>query len=150
MTTLRHERGTAAMTMALSLEKQLRRFVQYLQQAGLTGHPHIRNQVAEAWIRLQALRFTNYRMLSATANGAEPGPESSIAKLAWSEANQALTAVALSAQGLAGALDHDDAPWHGYWQNQRLRSRGSTIEGGTSEILRTVVAERVLGLPRGR
>ncbi|HZQ15165.1 MAG TPA: acyl-CoA dehydrogenase family protein, partial [Gaiellaceae bacterium] len=71
-----------------------------------------------------------------------PGPEGSASKLVWSEANQRLTKLALE---ILGGPDEDP-----YWQYQQLRSRGNTIEAGTSEILRSIVAERVLGLPRSR
>ena len=73
-----------------------------------------------------------------------PGPEGSAMKLRWSEANQRLTELALEMLGPDGILDD------GWWHYQQLRSRGNTIEAGTSEVLRNIIAERVLGLPRGR
>jgi alkylation response protein AidB-like acyl-CoA dehydrogenase len=79
-----------------------------------------------------------------------PGPEGSIAKLVWSEANQRITRLALEILGPDAPLVGESAPYGGYWQHQQLRSRGNTIEAGTSEILRSIVAERVLGLPRSR
>jgi alkylation response protein AidB-like acyl-CoA dehydrogenase len=79
-----------------------------------------------------------------------PGPEGSIAKLQWSEANQRLTRLALELLGPEAPLAGESAPYGGWWQHQQLRSRGNTIEAGTSEILRSIVAERVLGLPRSR
>ena len=92
-------------------------------------------------LELQALRFTNYRSLTTLMKTGIPGPEGSIAKLQWSLANQRLTKLAMEILG-----GEDD----GYWRHQQLRSRGNTIEAGTSEILRNIVAERVLGLPRSR
>jgi alkylation response protein AidB-like acyl-CoA dehydrogenase len=80
-----------------------------------------------------------------------PGPEGSVGKLRWSEANQRLTKLALEILGPDEApLADGGGPLGGYWQYQQLRSRGNTIEAGTSEILRNIVAERVLGLPRSR
>ena len=99
---------------------------------------------------LQGLRFTNYRSLTALMKTGVPGPEGSVAKLHWSEANQRLTALARELLGPDGQLDGEGGFWNGYWQYQQLRSRGNTIEAGTSEILRNIVAERVLGLPRSR
>ena len=75
-----------------------------------------------------------------------PGPEASVPKLHWSEANQRLGKLALELLGPeAQVMDGD-----GYWQWLQLRSRGNTIEAGTSEILRNIIAERVLGLPKSR
>jgi alkylation response protein AidB-like acyl-CoA dehydrogenase len=71
-------------------------------------------------------------------------------KLQWSHTHQRLTALALELLGPEAVLDGEDAFWSGYWQGQRLRSRGNTLEGGTSEILRGLIAERVAGLPRSR
>ena len=79
-----------------------------------------------------------------------PGPEGSIAKLFWSESNQRLTKLALEIMGPTRQLDGEEGIWNGYWQYQQLRSRGNTIEAGTSEVLRNIIAERVLGLPRSR
>ena len=79
-----------------------------------------------------------------------PGPEGSVAKLHWSLTNQRLTKLATRVQGMAGQLDGDGGMWEGFWQYQQLRSRGNTIEAGTTEVLRGIVAERVLGLPRSR
>jgi alkylation response protein AidB-like acyl-CoA dehydrogenase len=73
-----------------------------------------------------------------------PGPEGSGVKLRWSEANQRLTKLARELRGPEGILDD------GWWNHQQLRSRGNTIEAGTSEVLRNIIAERVLGLPRSR
>jgi alkylation response protein AidB-like acyl-CoA dehydrogenase len=110
----------------------------------------IRDRIAQHWIDLQALRFTNYRALTKLMQTGVPGPEGSVAKLHWSETNQRLTKLALEVQGSASRLDDNDAVWNGFWQYQQLRSRGNTIEAGTSEILRNIIAERVLGLPRSR
>jgi alkylation response protein AidB-like acyl-CoA dehydrogenase len=80
-----------------------------------------------------------------------PGPEGSGAKLWWSEANQRVTKLGLELLGPeAQLLNANGNMQPGYWQHQQLRSRGNTIEAGTSEILRNIIAERVLGLPRSR
>jgi len=92
------------------------------------------------------VRYTNYRALTTLMKTGIPGPEGSGAKLWWSEANQRVTKLALELLGAEASVVNGD----GYWQHQQLRSRGNTIEAGTSEILRNIIAERVLGLPRGR
>jgi alkylation response protein AidB-like acyl-CoA dehydrogenase len=155
MTTLLHERGTLSFALAAALQRNVDLLVDLAGTPALDGtvpaeDPLVRDAVAREWIELQALRFTNYRMLSTLLRTGMPGPEGSITKLVWSEANQRLSKLAVRLQGLAGATEADDAPLDGYWQYQQFRSRGNTIEAGTSEILRNITAERVLGLPRSR
>jgi alkylation response protein AidB-like acyl-CoA dehydrogenase len=140
MTTLLHERGTLGFALGGVLETQVRKLVALAKQRG-ADDPIIRDRVAREWIELQALKFTNYRSLTTLMKTGIPGPEGSGAKLHWSEQNQRLTKLAMEILG-----GEDD----GYWGHQQLRSRGNTIEAGTSEILRNIIAERVLGLPRSR
>jgi alkylation response protein AidB-like acyl-CoA dehydrogenase len=140
MTTLLHERGTLGFALSGVLEAQVRKLVALAKAHN--GHDAIvRDRIAHEWIVQQALKMTNYRALTSLMKTGIPGPEGSAVKLAWSEANQRLTKLAMEILG-----GEDD----GYWRHQQLRSRGNTIEAGTSEILRNIVAERVLGLPRSR
>jgi alkylation response protein AidB-like acyl-CoA dehydrogenase len=148
MTTLLHERGTLGFALQAALEVQVRKLVALARDRG--ADPLLRDRIAREWVEMQALRYTNYRALSQLMKTGIPGPEGSIAKLVWSEANQRVTKLALELLGLDAALADGNAPYAGYWQYQQLRSRGNTIEAGTSEILRNIVAERVLGLPRSR
>jgi alkylation response protein AidB-like acyl-CoA dehydrogenase len=148
MTTLLHERGTLGFALTAQLEVAVRKLLDLARDRG--ADPLQRDALAREWIGLQALRVTAYRSLSALVKTGIPGPEGSILKLQWSEANQRLTRLALELLGPEAALAAPDAAYGGYWQHQQLRSRGNTIEAGTSEILRNIVAERVLGLPRSR
>jgi alkylation response protein AidB-like acyl-CoA dehydrogenase len=155
MTTLLHERGTLGFALTAALERQVLNLVKLAKQPRPDGTRAaddlvVRDQVAQQWIDLQALRFTNYRSLTSLQKTGVPGPEGSVAKLHWSETNQRLTKLSLSLEGLASQLDGAGGVWDGYWQYQQLRSRGNTIEAGTSEVLRNIVAERVVGLPRSR
>ena len=155
MTTLLHERGTLGFALTARLEVQLSKLLKLAGEVSVNGRPAaddplIRDGIAQRWIELHALRFTNYRALTKLMADGVPGPEGSIAKLHWSESNQRLTKLALDVLGPRAQLDGADSIWGGYWQYQQLRSRGNTIEAGTSEILRNIVAERVLGLPRSR
>jgi alkylation response protein AidB-like acyl-CoA dehydrogenase len=140
MTTLLHERGTLGFALTGTLETQVTKLVALTKQRA-ADDPIIRDRVAQEWIELQALKYTNLRSLTALMQTGVPGPEGSGAKLHWSEANQRLTKLAME------ILEGED---DGYWRHQQLRSRGNTIEAGTSEILRNIIAERVLGLPRSR
>ncbi|MEO8324077.1 MAG: acyl-CoA dehydrogenase family protein [Actinomycetota bacterium] len=160
MTTLMHERGTLGFALTARLEIQMRKLIALAKEtkrtdAEQTGScaaddPLVRDRLAQQWIELQALRFTNYRALTGLMKTGVPGPEGSIAKLHWSESNQRLTKLALEILGPQAQLDGDDGVWNGFWQYHQLRSRGNTIEAGTSEVLRNIVAERVLGLPKSR
>jgi alkylation response protein AidB-like acyl-CoA dehydrogenase len=140
MTTLLHERGTLGFALTGVLDAQVQRLV-VLAKERAADDPIIRDRVAQEWIELQALKLTNYRSLTTLMQTGIPGPEGSGSKLFWSEQNQRLTKLAMEILG-----GEDD----GYWGYQQLRSRGNTIEAGTSEILRNIIAERVLGLPRSR
>ena len=148
MTTLLHERGTLGFALTAALEVMVGKLIELARDRGAT--PLQRDAIAQEWIELQALRYTAYRSLSALMKTGIPGPEGSILKQQWSEAAQRLTKLALELLGPDAQLLADNAPYGGYWQHMQLRSRGNTIEAGTSEILRNIIAERVLGLPRSQ
>jgi alkylation response protein AidB-like acyl-CoA dehydrogenase len=149
MTTLLHERGTLGFALAATLDVAVRKLIGLAKERGITD-PLLRDRIAREWIELQAVRYTNYRALTTLTKTGIPGPEGSISKLVWSEANQRLTKLALEILGSHAQLMDGGVDGAGYWQYQQLRSRGNTIEAGSSEILRNIVAERVLGLPRSR
>jgi alkylation response protein AidB-like acyl-CoA dehydrogenase len=142
MTTLLHERATLGFALTAALDTLFARLLEEARERGpdLLG----REALAREWIELQALRYTNYRALGTYERTGIPGPEGSAVKLRWSESNQRLTKLARELRGPNGILDD------GWWNHQQLRSRGNTIEAGTSEVLRNIIAERVLGLPRSR
>jgi alkylation response protein AidB-like acyl-CoA dehydrogenase len=142
MTTLLHERGTLGFALTAQLEVSVNRLLALARERG--APPELRGAIAREWIELQALRYTNYRSLATLMKTGIPGPEGSVSKLQFSEANQRLTKLARALLGEDGLADD------GWWHYQQLRSRGNTIEAGTSEVLRNIVAERVLGLPRSR
>jgi alkylation response protein AidB-like acyl-CoA dehydrogenase len=155
MTTLMHERGTLGFALTARLEVQVKNLVALARETRTNGRlasedPLFRDRIAQQWIELQELRFTNYRALTGLVKTGVPGPEGSIAKLHWSESNQRLTKLALEILGPRAQMEGPEGPWNGYWQYQQLRSRGNTIEAGTSEVLRNIISERVLGLPRSR
>ncbi len=142
MTTLLHERATLGFALTAALDTLFGRLFEEARERDPA--PHVREALGREWIELQALRFTNYRALGAYERTGIPGPEGSAVKLRWSESNQRLTKLARDLRGPDGILDD------GWWNHQQLRSRGNTIEAGTSEVLRNIIAERVLGLPRSR
>jgi alkylation response protein AidB-like acyl-CoA dehydrogenase len=143
MTTLLHERGTLGFALTATFDAGVSRLLDVAREKA-NGDERLRERIAAEWIELQALRYTNYRALGTLTRTGIPGPEGSGVKLRWSEANQRMTKLAREVLGPEGILDD------GWWHHQQLRSRGNTIEAGTSEVLRNIVAERVLGLPRSR
>jgi alkylation response protein AidB-like acyl-CoA dehydrogenase len=155
MTTLLHERGTLGFALTVRLEVAVKKLVALAHDVMTNGRaasedPLVRDLIARQWIEFQALKLTNHRALTGLMKTGMPGPEGSIAKLFWSETNQRLTKLAVEILGPRAQLDGEDGVWNGFWQHAQLRSRGNTIEAGTSEVLRNIIAERVLGLPRSR
>lgn len=108
----------------------------------------VRSKLAHLTTVASGLQYTAYRSITSLSRGQEPGPENSISKLIASNTLQDVTRYALDLMGAAGQLV--DAPEHlggGWFQSMFLRSPGLRIEGGSDEILRNIIAERVLGLP---
>ena len=149
MTTLLHERGTLGFALSATLDVAVRKLIALAKERKVTD-PILLDRIAREWVELQALKYTNYRSLTALQKTGVPGPEGSASKLVWSENNQRLTKLALEILGSHAQLTNGGGYADGYWQYQQLRSRGNTIEAGTSEILRNIIAERVLGLPRSQ
>ncbi|MFP8880985.1 MAG: acyl-CoA dehydrogenase family protein, partial [Myxococcota bacterium] len=107
----------------------------------------VRQQIADFYIRGKGLSYTGSRTLTAISRGTTPGPEASIGKLVGAPLRQQMAAFAIDLQGASGSLVSADAAQEGVWQNAWLGAPGMRLAGGTDEILRNIVAERVLGLP---
>jgi alkylation response protein AidB-like acyl-CoA dehydrogenase len=143
ITTLMHERAGLAFALQVGVQIALGELIEELREAGLTTGPVIRQRLAQLHIEAQVLRLLAYRGLTSAQRGGEPGPEGSLGKWLWAEVNQGLTEFALEMRGPRAALVDP------VWTYRFLRARANSIEGGTTEILKNIVAERVLGLPRG-
>ncbi|HUI26476.1 MAG TPA: acyl-CoA dehydrogenase family protein, partial [Candidatus Kryptonia bacterium] len=113
--------------------------------------PLVRQKLAQFAIEVEILRLTAYRNISVMLRDGRPGPEGSILKLFWSELDQRMKDTAIEILGPAGLLLDDScrAVDHGFWSHDLLWSRAATIYAGTSEVQRNIIAQRVLGLPRG-
>ncbi len=117
------------------------------------GHPAssdraLREKIADWYVQIEGLRFTGMRSLTALSKGEVPGPEQSITKLVYASAHQDMAATMVEMQDQFGAIwDPDVSPAGGAFQHQVLNSPGGRIAGGTDEILRNIIAERVLGMP---
>jgi alkylation response protein AidB-like acyl-CoA dehydrogenase len=117
------------------------------REAGSDQDPVIRQRLADTLIRLELMRFMNYRVQSALSMGVAPGPEASVMKLFLSQ-HQTLTGdLVVDLQGARGMLHGHDALDDGFWQDVYLNQWQSKFGGGTDQIQRNTIGERVLGLP---
>ncbi|HET7876788.1 MAG TPA: acyl-CoA dehydrogenase family protein [Methylomirabilota bacterium] len=155
ITTLMFERGPRALSRQLILRQGLAEAVDLARATAREGRrvsedPVMRQRLAQAWIDSEVLRYANLRVLTRLLRGEPPGPEGSASKLFFSETWQRVLELGLEIQGAYATLWQGcpRAVADGWWQYRYLRSRGDTIAGGTSEIMRNILAERVLGLPK--
>jgi alkylation response protein AidB-like acyl-CoA dehydrogenase len=144
ITTLMHERATLAFGLQIAVKLALRELMDEARHARAARDPLIRDRLAQLYIESEVLRLNAYRGLTAIMRDGVPGPEGSLGKWQWAEVNQALTELAMDLRGPRAVLQDDT------WTFRFLRARANSIEGGTTEILKNIVAERVLGLPRMR
>ncbi len=157
MTTLMNERGTFALSSVMRFRITFDEIVDLVRKSTKNGKPAIedpivRQTLAEFYVTLEKMKYTAYRTFSKILKGGDPGPQGSISKLMWSELNQRMHEFVMELQGPASQLvkGSPHAVESGRWQYGFLRSRANTIEAGTSEIQRNIIAERVLGLPKAR
>ncbi|AXH99173.1 acyl-CoA dehydrogenase [Sporosarcina sp. PTS2304] len=147
-----HER-TGIGAELFTLEKQFNDTVKLAQEYKVNGQPLINNplirqKMAGFYARVRGSLLNYFRNLTTTVKNGQPGPESSIDKLVVSELNKELSSFAVEMQGHQGVLWDKDAAVDSKWQSLFLASFGQTIGGGTSEVQRNTIGERVLGLPK--
>ena len=123
------------------------------KKTDLNGQPAIKNaavrdKLADWYVQMTGLKFTKYRTMTALSRGQTPGPEASIAKLVGASKLQDIGSFGMDLQDMGGVIrDHDLSPADAAYQNAYLYSPGFRIAGGTDEILRNIISERVLQLP---
>jgi alkylation response protein AidB-like acyl-CoA dehydrogenase len=144
LTTLMNERAGLAFFLQVRLRQMLDELIEEAAARGLLDDPLVADRLGELHLKAEVLRLTAYRGLTAIEKYGQPGPEGSLTKWMWSETNQQLT------QFAADLLGPSALQAGGPWAYELLRARGNSIEGGTTEVLKNIVAERVLGLPRAR
>jgi alkylation response protein AidB-like acyl-CoA dehydrogenase len=120
------------------------------QGRSLTKDPVMRQKLAQLWIDTESLKYTGARAITKLLRGELPGPEASAGKMVWVETHQRLQELAMEIEGPYSQLARgsDLAIDGGVWQYSFLRSRANSIEGGTTEIQKNIIGERVLGLPK--
>ncbi len=144
LTTLMNERAGLGFFLQVRLRQLLDEVLGLAAERGLLDDPVVADKLGELHLKAEVLRLTAYRGLTSIEKYGQPGPEGSLTKWMWSQTNQELTELAAALLGPEGL--RAGSPW----SFELLRARGNTIEGGTSEVLKNIVAERVLGLPKSR
>jgi len=155
VSTLMYERGSFGARLHPLFKRNISRLIELSRRVQKNGHAAAqdlltRQKLAQCYAEIEIMRLNQLRAFSRiTATGA-PGPEGSIQKIFWSELNQRLQQVAQEMFGAYGQLLGDDshAVDKGIWAYGYLRTRGNTIEAGTSEVQRSIIGHFVLGLPK--
>ena len=153
--TLMFERGTLGASLQITFKRQIERLIELSRRVNHNGRPasensSIRQKLAQIYTEIEIFRLNQMRTLTRMARTGVPGPEGSIQKIFWSEMNQRMQQVAMEILGPFGQLTKESeySIDHGQWAHAYLRSRGNTIEAGTSEIQRNIIGHFVLGLPK--
>ena len=153
--TLMFERGTLGASLQITFKRQIERLIELSRRIDHNGRPASEDSSISSEARADLYRDRDISPESdahAHADGKTgvPGPEGSIQKIFWSEMNQRMQQVAMEILGPFGQLTRESeyAVDHGQWAHAYLRSRGNTIEAGTSEIQRNIIGHFVLGLPK--
>jgi len=144
ITTLMHERAGLGAASAAQVKIVLGQLLELARERGVDDDPIVRQKIAALLIEAEALRLNAWRGLTQIMKTGVPGPEGSLPKLQWSAVNQGITELAMEIRGEEAAVKESD------WTYRFLRARANSIEGGTTEILKNIIAERVLGLPKLR
>ena len=144
ITTLMNERAGLGAASAAGVRIALGELRELASERGVADDPVVRQRIGQLTIEVELLRLNAWRGLTQVMKHGVPGPEGSLPKWQWSEVAQAVSELAIDILGEEGAA------WDSQWAYRFLRSRANSIEGGTTEILKNIVAERVLGLPKLR
>jgi alkylation response protein AidB-like acyl-CoA dehydrogenase len=155
VSTLMYERGSFGARLYLLFKRNINRLIELSRTFQRNGHPAaqdptMRQKLAQCYAEIEIMRLNQLRAFSRITGTGVPGPEGSIQKIFWSELNQRVQQVAQELLGPYGQLLSGDshAIDKGIWSYGYLRSRGNTIEAGTSEVQRNIIGHFVLGLPR--
>jgi len=156
LTTLMYERLALGFGLQMRLRIALESLIDMARRVEKTGRsvtkdPVMRQKIAQLWIDTEALKYTGSRAITKLLKGELPGPEASTGKMGWVETHQKLQELAMEIEGAYSQLmkGSERAIDGGVWQHGFLRSRANSIEGGTTEVQKNIIGERVLGLPKG-
>jgi len=150
ITTLAYERDLLTFIRQISLKNALHRVVRLVREQGRSGDALVRQRIADLWIGEQALQMNAYRSLTRILRGGAPGPEGSTSKLFWSHLDKEMAQLGTELLGPYSQLGKGTphAVDDGQWEFYALLAQASGIRAGTTEILKNILGERVLGLPK--
>ncbi len=161
MTLLGYERGEAAATGPIRFQAEIDRLLLLAKERGVANDPRIRQRLADAYAKVQIMRYNGMRVLTQVLAGHHPGPDAAIGKLYWSEYHKVVTELAVDILGAeamvptgrkpSSSFSTDDAgapnsSWS--WVGTFLNARAGTIYAGSSQVQRNIMGEMVLGLPK--
>jgi alkylation response protein AidB-like acyl-CoA dehydrogenase len=145
MGTLTFERGVSTLGQQIVYARELSAVVELAKKTGAADDPLIRERLTRSWAGLRAMRSYALATMDVEGGGRAAGKDN-VSKLLWANWHRELGEIAMDVQGKAGLAlpggDFDE------WQRLYLFTRADTIYGGSNEIQRNIIAERVLGLPR--
>jgi alkylation response protein AidB-like acyl-CoA dehydrogenase len=147
MGTLTFERGVSTLGQQIRYARELSGIVELARKNGSIDDPAIRERLTRAWVGLRSMRAYALATMDVEQGGHAAGKDS-VSKLLWANWHRGLGELAMDVMGKAGLVLDGDSPDFNEWQRLFLFSRADTIYGGSNEIQRNVLAERVLGLPR--
>jgi alkylation response protein AidB-like acyl-CoA dehydrogenase len=151
MATLGFERGTAFLAQQIAFQRETSELIEVAHKNGATADPTVRQELADAFVGVQIMKYNGLRMLTKLVKTGVLGPESSIGKLYWSSWHRRLGEIAMHVLGTDGLLVEGEPGGEyelGELERTFMVSRSETIYAGASEIQRNIIGERVLGLPR--
>ena len=148
LSTLSFERGTIGYNLQVWARRAMDKLIRIVQEMGLQDDVAVQEQLGRFEAEVEAIRITGIRAMAAVSQGSAPGPESSILKILWARTVQQVNRYSIEIRTAAGILVDDEKA--GDVVHHYLRSRGHSIEGGSDEIMKSIIAERVLGLPKSR
>ena len=161
MTLLGYERGEGAATVPVRFQAEIDRLLLLAREHGVADDPRIRQRLADAYSRVQVMRYLGLRTLTKFLAGHHPGPDGGVFKRYWSEYHQQVTELAMEIMGAAGMVVEGRAPMNTFqpddrsapnssasWIGSFLNARAGTIYAGSSQVQSNIIGEMVLGLPK--